>query len=489
MSLFGGVEVTGHPSLENIRRLDLLPIPMIRRCQRLGFAIDKDYFAGLSSQFSSEMRELERDITNYIPPGRLREFSDKIIQVEDAEGEVAINANSAEQVGKLLFEMLGIGEGKNLKRTKKGRISTAKTQLRELELEHPAVRLVLDFKERSKLKSTYTDGLPRKAKFHPRGSCCPVCELPHDADTWRVHGEATTTRAETGRIQIKNPPLQTIPQRTELGAAVRAGFVASPGKRLVSVDFSQIELRMMAHLANCQSMIDVYERDGDIHMETAMQCFEISDPEKVDKVSHRIPAKTASFLCMYGGSGPALHKQLLMAFMILISEKKLDRVPSWLTVEWCDEFVRTWFAKRPEVEEYLDLQAYRARRYGMVWDIFGRVRLVPEVRSCHRWIKEAGVRQAGNMADQGSSAGLMKLSMASVEEGLLQMLEMGAWCWPLLVVHDQLIVEADEDVAEDVLEMMTAKFDSVMDDQDTGERMFRVPIKSDGEIMERWKKG
>jgi DNA polymerase-1 len=488
-------------------------------------AVDIDYFHNLSSQFSREMDDLQRDISSYIPSERLDEFCKRAKFIEDDEpaaervepweveesgdedeyakrtkeekisSGVSFNVDSPEQVCRLLFELLKtedgkkIGEGRKLKFTKSGKVSTSKAQLRDLEFEHPAIGKILAYKERSKLKQTYTDGLPKKAKFHPRGSCCPICELPHSSSSWRVHGSPTTTRAETGRIQIKNPPLQTIPQKTKLGQSVRRGFVAPEGKRLVTVDWSQIELRMMAHLANCPSMITVYERDGDLHTDTAMRCFGLDSPEQVDPISHRIPSKICNFLCQYQGTGKSLYPQLLMAMLNLIQEGKMESIPTWLTVEWCDNFILNWFAARPEVRTYLELQAYRARRYGQVWDIFGRIRPIPEIRSVHSWIRAAGIRQAGNFPDQGSCAGLMRLAMGSVEEGLLQLLENGLWCWPLVTVHDQLIVETDEGDAADVtLEMMTEKFDNVMNDVDTHERLFRLPIKSDGEIIERWQK-
>jgi DNA polymerase-1 len=516
LALFGGIDIPGHPDLDNIRKLDLLPIPTLRRMNRIGFAIDREYSHSLTSEFSAEMRDLERDISSYIPPDRLHEFVDQAITAEakDAESDtdistetgfvraaasnsasssasasVLINVNSSEQIAKLLFEVLGLGAGKRLQTTKTGRVSTNKKQLRDLEREHPVVPKILAYKERAKLISTYTKGLPAKAVFHPRGECCPVCELHHVADTWRVHAEATTTRAETGRVQMKNPPLQTIPQRTELGARVRAVFVASPGTKLVSVDLGQIELRVMAHLANCASMIKVYQDGGDIHEQTAMQCFGLSDKSQIDKVSHRIPSKTANFLTQYGGSGKALYQQVLMAFLILISEGKLDKVPDWLTMEWCDRFIDNWFGQRPEVREYMDLQVYRARRYGLVWDPFGRVRLVPEIRSTHSWIKEAGGRQAGNMPDQGMAANILKLIMAEVAEYLQELRDIGVWCHELLPVHDQLITEVEEDWAERVKVGKMRIFDDAMRDKDSGEWRFRVPLGSDGEVLDRWKKG
>lgn len=1123
MALFGGITLPGHIDLENVRRLDLIAVPAIRRCHRLGFAIDVPYCNYLSDKFLREMGELEKDIASYIPPEKLREFAAKGAGDDDDDDddtredatEIEFNAASAEQIGKLLFDVLGVGASKQLKRTKNGdRISTGKAQLRDLELEHPVVPLILAYRERAKLRGTYAEALPKIARFHPRGGCCPVCEMSHAADTWRVHTEIVQTRAATGRMASRRPncfsgdtevltrngwvrfdnlprdyktevaqwretgtiefaaptgymvqhstdvydintraidlrvtgdhrcllqhrktgvlkvvkaaaypedwkqlhagtysseygcglsdsmirfmlalqadgswkengqldfsfkqlrkikrfdwllddlgiahtksfdkktnlaryyipncdflrqlreemgkdklfswatflsmsaheievvteevmhwdgcfttkndycskhkhncdvistmfslsgrravvvpqtnnggreywhvyvtknrdyslttnrtvepvkkgafvyclsvpssyilvrrngktmitgQCQNIPQRTELGSWVRAAFMASPGCMLVSCDFSQIELRMMAHLANCRSMIDVYLADGDIHVTTAMQCFDIDDPKKLDKISHRIPSKTANFLCiargqrvltnrglvaiqnvtchdrvwdgvdwvrhdglvfkgyknvitydgltatadhevwaddgtkttleqvrrrgarlaitgtgevpirfiadcqqsdnapkrtygsgsvlrsvqteqdtpcreyrtrennklsmsrteevhrssgqnaclsifsnltalhkphppklpqlwwawdqmllqvckrirsicfgeaaarelqgarhwtkkqrralqegeyptrnsvaeftqqthesvrnvqaekdnsqrssrhidagcagipveqrtddsiscrrsslgrycesetarsiqedlvpvydllnagprhrftvegklvsncMYGGSGKALYAQLLMAMLILISEKKLDRVPEWLTVEWCDQFNTMWFDARPEVREYLELQTYRARRYGKVWDLTGRPRLVPEIRSYHPWIKSAGERQGGNMADQGTSSAFMKLAMGEIDEQLTELREGGGmWCWPLLPVHDQMMIEVEEKSADDVLEMVAYTMDNVPTDKETGENLLRVPIKSDGEVIPRW---
>lgn len=504
MPLFGGVEIVGHPDLNNIRKLDLLAIPPIRRIQRLGFAIDVDYCHRLTSDFDREMRELEYEISSYVPKHRLHEFVDKSATQEDEEetdessddqttDDITINAASAEQIGKLLFEILGVGAGKELKRTKTGdRISTGKAQLRDLELEHPIVPKILAFRERHKLKNTYSKALPMIARWHPRSMgkhLCPECELNHIDDSWRVHTEIAQTRAVTGRLCSRKPNLSNIPQRTELGSRVRAAFIASTECKLVGADFSQVELRMMAHLANCLSMLAVYLADGDIHVETAMSCFGITDPKKLDKISHRIPAKTANFLVQYGGQAKALYAQLVMAFLILISEKKLDKMPDWLDVAWCEQFIQMWFGARPEVEAYLDLQEYRGRRYKHVWDIFGRVRQTPEMRSCHKWVQLAGRRQAGNLADQSSCAGLMKLALAAVDEKLKELhYSGGIWCWPIVPVHDQLLVEVEERYAEDIREIVTSEFDNVVQDRETGEQRLRVPIKSDGEVLERWLK-
>lgn len=485
MALFGGVTIPGHPDLENIRKLDLMAISMIRRCQRIGIAIDPPYFADLGSQFSIEITKLEKDIASYIPADKLNAFADAANSVgADDEGDNPdFNAGSAEQIGKLLFELLGLGADKDIKMTKGGRLSTGKKQLELIRLEHPIVPLILRHRELKKLVTTYCNGLPKLAKFHPRGSCCPICELMHDSDQWRIHGEMGTTRADTGRINHKNPNLGNIPTRTKDGQAVQAGFIAPPGKRLINCDLSQIELRDLAHLANCSSMIAVYAEDGDIHDDTCHKALGVPMDEKPDKYKHRMAAKRVNFGIQNGTTEKGLYLQLVMDF-----GTNGMPIPDWLTEPWCKQFIVSWLESRPEVHEYFEQQWYRTRRYEMAWDAFGRVRLIPEIRSQHSWIREAGLRYSQNLPVTSTAAGQLKLAMGKSDMMLQQMYDAGVWCWPLLTIHDAIKVEADEDIAEDVLEVLGLAMDTCMTDEETGEHMFRVPMKSDGEITQRWAK-
>lgn len=481
MPLFGGVTLPGKPDLDNVRLLDRLPIPTIMRMERTGIAIDIDYVKDIESMFDGEMRELEKDISYYIPREELFRFSSTELDEDDS---IEINADSSEQISDLLFNVLRIGKDKKLKSTKAGkRISVDKKQLEGLKYEHPVIPKILAYRQRSKLKSTYCKGLIKAARYHPRGRNCPECGMYHNTSHYRVHTELPTTSTDTGRLASRRPNLQNIPIRSYLGALVRRAFIATPGRKLISTDFSQIELRDLAHCANCESMIEVYLNDGDIHEQTCIDCFGVTK-DKIDKVSHRIPSKTANFLTSYGGSGKALVVQLMLAFSNLIDEGKLSAIPSWLSEDWCNVFIEKWFNVRPEVKEYMDLQTYRARHYRLVWSLTGRVRLVNEVCSCHSWIRAAGCRQAGNHPIQELAAAQMKLVMGETNE----LFPEGGSCWPLLSIHDQLIFEEDEDKAEDSNELIGAVFDSVMIDKDTGEDLSRVPIKSDGEVMDRWEK-
>jgi DNA polymerase-1 len=491
--LYGGVKLSGKPDLNNIQKLDLLPVPQIRRMSRYGIAIDREYLWDLGSQFALEMAQLQKDISSYIPADSLDRFVTAANQVEEVEGTAELNANSADQIRTLVYDLLGVGKGKPIKLTSNGKMSTGRKQLEQCRDDHPVIPLILDYRERSKLKSTYCDGLPKRARQHPKSRSCPLCELPHVESTWRVHTEFLTTRAETGRFASKNPNLQNIPLKTKLGALIREAFKASAGTKLVGVDFSQIELRDLAHLSNCESMRRVYDAGGDIHLDTTLRCFNLTDVKVAKQPRYRVPSKIGNFSIAYQISARELCSHLNYTFGYLyasgdLTEAEYRSLLAVWTEEACQKFIDEWFAQRPEVREYLDLQAYRVRRYGFCWDPFGRIRRVPEIHSCHPYIRSAGLRQAGNMPIQSMSAGQIKLAMAECEAAFNIYLDSDIWVWPLLTIHDQIIAEVEEGWAEEVKMNMTMIFDGVMNDRQTDECLSRVPIKSDGEIMDRWKK-
>jgi DNA polymerase-1 len=290
-----------------------------------------------------------------------------------------------------------------------------------------------------------------------------------------------TTRAATGRINHKNPNLGNIPARSTDGQLVQAGFIAPPGRVLVARDLSQIEMRDLAHLANCKSMIDAYHRDVDLHDMTARKVFKLPESEKPDKTKHRMAAKRVGFGIQNGTTEKGLYLQLVTDY----GANGLP-IPDWLTEDWCKWFIGQFLESYPEIPEFFDLCWYRARRYGMSWEPFGRVRLVPEVRSTHSWIRDAGLRQAQNMPVTSCAAGQLKLGMGKADRLLKQLYDSGIWCWPLLTIHDAIKTEADEKYADEVEEILAYSLDTCMVDEHTGEHRFRVPIKSDGEATERW---
>lgn len=478
MKLFGGVHISSHPDLHNIERLDALPMAQIMRMQRCGIAIDREWFWQMSSDLEAEKVDLRKQITSYIPEDKLDEF------VNESSDVLDFNVNSTQQMATLLFKLLGVGRGKQLKKTKSGdQLSTGKKQLETLKRDHPVIPLVLEFRECAKLVSTYTKKIPTVARLHNKG-ICQLCELPHYEDHYRLHYQIVTTRTDTGRLAMRKENVQNIPARTKRGARVRKGFVSSKGNLLVSRDYAQIELRLLADRANEPNMIKVFLEGGDIHLDTAMRAFNITDPKKVDKMLHRAPCKNVNFGVVYGLGPPGL-----LDLMAITYATAGQPMPDWLTLEWCEQFIEKWFGLYPGVEAYLDSQNYRCRRYEIVWTPMGRVRRIPEVRSVHERVRQAGLRQGGNMPIQGFAADVMKIGMARVEQRLSSLREDNRiYAEALLPIHDELVSEVDEKWADEVGEMIGYEMEGALTDIETGEEFCRVPIKSDGHSMERWSK-
>lgn len=483
MSLYGGIELPGQPDLANIQKLDLLPMPAIAEMERVGLAIDIHHFKELSSQLSHDMVGLREEICSYIPPEKLDEFIAR--SGMDAEDDyLPMNVESTVQLRKLLFDVLGIGKDKKLRRTKSGEhISTGKKQMEQLKHENPVIQTILDYRERAKLKNTYTDKLPLVARRHPKGDCW--CGFYHFGTTVRVHTSYLTTRTSTGRLATKNPNLQNIPARKKLGQQVRAGFVASPGMGLARSDFSQIEMRLAAHRSRDENLLRVFRLKLDPHIDTARRAFGLGPDEMPDKMTQRDPSKTTNFQTLYGGTPPSIYDTLVTNF----AEAQMP-IPDWLNLEWVEKFQRQWFDELyPGIKDYIAEQEYRARRYKVVWTPCGRIRRVPEVRSVHNRVISAGLRQAVNMPIQGWCADLMKIAIAMMQDKIIVPLRKeGIRCWPWVNVHDEHIIEVEHGYEEIVLAMMEEIMGSVMLDAGTGEDLCAVPVIADGKTMSRWLK-
>jgi len=482
--LYGGVSLPGHPDYSNIRKLDVLPMPALMEMMRYGFAIDRDHMRDIGDKLTVEMNELKLEVCSYIPESVLAEFMSKSNLIDDT---YAMNVDSNQQLCELLFNTLNIGHGHELKRTKSGSmISTGRRQLEKLRITHPVIGKVLNYRECAKLQTTYAYKLPEMAVLHPATLHCPVCGLHHHADTYRIHTQILSTRTATGRYASRDPNLQNIPIRSAYGAAIRKGFVASPGKVLLSVDYSQVELRMLAFVANVRKLIQVFLDDGDPHNVTAMEAFGITEAEVLaDKIRYRNPSKNVNFAVVFGETALGLFEQLVADSY----GKAGIPVPDWLTLEWCENFLKKWFDIYPEVREYMELQAYRSYRYGCVWDMVGRVRLVPEVKSVHSRIVAAGLRQAGNMPIQGLASELIKLAMAEIQEFIeTEIRPQGIYCVPILTVHDEVIYEIDEQWGAPIQEIVESTMGNVLIDKDTGEDTCTVPVLAEGKLMHQWEK-
>jgi DNA polymerase-1 len=344
-----------------------------------GVAIDLPWFASLKERFARERRRVEQDI--YAAAGE--EF----------------NINSNPQLREILFEKLKLPV---LKRTSTG-ASTDATVLQQLADEgHQLPVLLMEYREIAKLESTYIDALP--AVVHP--------------ETRRIHTSFSQTVAATGRLSSSEPNLQNIPIRRELGRDIRRGFVPRPGCVFLAADYSQIELRLLAHLSGDPAFVHAFQSGGDIHRQTAALIFEVP----VDAVTGemRARAKTINFATIYGQGPHALSRQLKIAH----AEAR--------------EFIDRYFERFRRVREYLDSMIDFARAHGYVQTIFGRRRYIPELRDRNFAIRAFGERTAQNSPIQGSAADLIKVAMIRIHHALRAR---ALATTMLLQVHDELVFE------------------------------------------------
>ncbi len=379
-----------------------------------------------------------------IDAGLLKEFSEELEKdLEETEQKVfeeageKFNINSPQQLGKILFEKLEIPSSK---KTKTGQYSTAENVLTELANEYKVPGLVLDYRSLSKLKSTYVDALPKLI----------------NKDTGRVHTNFNQTVAATGRLSSSNPNLQNIPIRTERGREIRKAFVPDSGFKLMSADYSQVELRVIASIAEDEAMIRAFENDEDIHSRTAMEVFGIDLAEEVTP-DHRRKAKEVNFGIPYGVSAYGLSSRL----GISNSEGK--------------EMIDQYFERFPGIKSYIDETIEYAKKHGYVKTVMGRRRYIPDINSRNWNIRGFAERIAINMPIQGTAADIIKIAMNNIHSWLLQN---NLKSRMLLQVHDELVFEIHEDetghVPDKITDMMEQAFE------------LKVPLKVETGLADNW---
>jgi DNA polymerase I len=473
MRLYNGVRLLDAPSPANVRRLDHGCLPMIHSMQARGIRVDLPYLKAREIEFKDLQAGIEFDLFESVGTG-YQDFDGKIHK--------PFNIGSPDQVARLLFKHLQVqGRDKLQKTSSESRESTSDDVLARYKGTHPAVGYVLAWRELGKLLGTYIEPLQAWA----------------DADS-RVHTEFSVTTAATGRLSSKRPNLQNIPTRSRLGKLIRNAFIASPGNLLVSCDLSQIEMRWAAHLSQDPTMMGVFFRDEDIHDRTACEIFG-RDLEYVTKLKkgaksgeistfdlavykyfiqfERLPAKTLGFGILYGQTAQGLRESILTSADPEWSAEEREKFDARWSLEECEKLITRWYAVYYMIRKWMDLQFYRACRWGRTWDAFGRIRLVPEVFSVHKRVKAEGLRKAGNHAIQASATGTVKLAMAELMP-VSQFFDTCGVCWPLLQIHDELITEVDRAQAKDwadesrqVLELSCP---------------LSVPVRSSSDIAERW---
>lgn len=391
-------------------------IPILHRMEFGGVAVDPDHLAQLSEKMGREIERLTREIW-------------------EAAGH-EFNVDSPKQTAEVLFEKMGLPTGK---KTKSG-FSTDSSVLEGLARNHPIARLILDYREIKKLKSTYADSLPHE--INPK--------------TKRIHTSYNQTIAQTGRLSSTNPNLQNIPVRTELGRQIRRSFIPdAPDHRFLAADYSQIELRILAHLCADPALREAYQTGQDIHALTASRVFAVKEKDVSPEM--RGKAKMINFGIIYGISAHGLSQRLGMA--------------RGEAAELIDAYFRTY----PGVRQWIDATLERARETGYVETMLGRRRLLPDLNAKNGTVRANAERIAINTPIQGTSADMIKLAMIRVDKGL-QKAASGARM--VLQVHDELIFSVPGAQLKDAEAFVTTAMRDALP--------LDVPIVVDVAIAENW---
>jgi len=380
--LRGEVEESGLLKLYD--EIDLPLVPVLTRMEQAGVAIDRNALASMSDRLEKEIDAKGKEIY-------------------DCCGS-EFNINSPKQLGDVLFNKLNLP--KPVKYGKGKTISTAVDVLESLAADHRAPKLVLEYRQLSKLKSTYVDALPALLK----------------RSTGRLHTTFDQTGTATGRLSSANPNLQNIPIRTELGREIRAAFTAAPGCVLLAADYSQIELRLLAHFSQDPLLVEAFRHGDDIHTLTASQVFGV--PPLMITADHRRQAKVVNFGIVYGLSAFGLSQNL----GIEPSEAK--------------KFIEAYFEKYAGVRAFIDRTLEETRREGKVKTLFGRIRPIPDINSKNFNLRGFAERTAVNTPLQGTAADLIKLAMIHIDEAIR---DRGLMSRMTLQVHDELVFEVPEE--------------------------------------------
>ena len=383
---------------EIAEKLDFPMSLVLFKMEKAGVEICPEIFAKMSVEFAGEISKIEKEIFEIVG----REF----------------NVASPLQLSKVLFEDLSLPT-KGIKKSKNG-FSTGQKELDKLREYSPIIEKIEQFREFSKLKSTYVDALPKLAD-----------------EKNRIHSNFAQDVTTTGRLSSSNPNLQNIPIRSELGRRIREGFVAKKGNLLVSADYSQFELRLAAVLANDKPLIETFEKDLDIHAKTASEVFGVQIDE-VSKEQRRV-AKIINFSVLYGVGAHNLSGTIGVGFY----EAK--------------KYIEEYFNAHKPIRELMDNTLKKAQDEGFVETFFGRRRPMPDIKSSNFMIREMAKRAAQNMPIQGTEADLMKRAMLAVDEKIVK----AGLGEQILQIHDSILVEVPAENAENVAEILKREMENV----------------------------
>ena len=387
---------------------------VLYRMECLGIDIDKDQLISFGEMLTERIDACEKLIFSY--------------------SEEPFNINSTKQLGELLFDKLGLPP---VKKTKTG-YSTNADVLEKLRSKHPIIPAIMDYRMLTKLKSTYAEGL-----------------LKQIGEDGRIHTTFQNLVTATGRLSSTEPNLQNIPVRTDLGAEIRKMFIPKAGHVLVDADYSQIELRVLAHIADDENMCTAFRNGQDIHTVTASQVFAVA-PENVTSLQRR-HAKAVNFGIVYGISEFSLSEDI--------------GVTRWEA----KEYIESYLANYRGVKAYMKNVVEQARERGYTETMFGRRRYIPELKSSNFNVRSGAERMTLNTPIQGTAADLIKLAMIKVDKALQEHYPEAKL---LLQVHDELIVECPESIAEEVAKLISAQMEQVAE--------LKVPLVAEAKIGKSW---
>jgi len=397
--------------------LELPLIPVLVDVERAGVRID-------ATALVAQSQHVEQDLAR------------RTAQIYEVAGG-DFNINSPKQLSEVLFDKMRLPVLKKTGATRTA--STAVEVLEELALAHDLPRMILEWRALMKLKGTYIDALPQLV----------------NPDTGRVHTCFNQAVAATGRLSSSDPNLQNIPIKTPLGREIRRAFIAEPGSVLISADYSQIELRVLAHLAEEETLIDAFQRGEDIHERTALKVF--GPNSTIDPHKRRSTAKMINYALLYGKGAYTLGKDINVS------------------TEEAQTFIDAYFAGFTRVRAYIDRTLAEARATGVVRTMYGRRRLVPDIMSRDFQRRSQAERIAVNLPIQGTAADIMKRAMIDTHAALAA--QPGARI--ILTVHDELLFEVPEDRAEEIGEIVRERMQ--------GAATLRVPLTVDVGIGRNWK--
>ncbi|HEX6983510.1 MAG TPA: DNA polymerase I [Balneolaceae bacterium] len=363
----------------------------------------------------------------------LRKLQDKIYELAGME----FNINSPKQLGEVLFDEMGLPSGK---KTKTGQYSTAESVLTKLAVEYEVPERILEFRALSKLKSTYVDALPKLV----------------NEKTGRIHTDFNQHIAATGRLSSSNPNLQNIPIRTERGREIRKAFIAEKGFQLLSADYSQVELRVIASIAEDENMIEAFKNDEDIHSRTAKEIFNLDSIDDAN-ADHRRKAKEVNFGIPYGVSSYGLANRLG------ISRKEGQ------------EMIDQYFERFPGILQYINETKHFAKEHGFVKTLWGRRRYIPQINSGNWNVRSFAERMAINMPIQGTAADIIKRAMINIQHYLE---ENSLKSRMLLQVHDELIFEIPDEEADEIPQKLNELMVTAAD--------LAAPLKVEMGLAENW---